>query len=1323
MRAIVRLLAFIYLWVGLGALAHAGSEVSGYAVSWRGGGSCQAANDAQGFRSLFSQDGVQVLPRVEAEDGWTWALQWTGYGRGRDTGPLPEATLVPSDNRIEYRRGRFTEWYENRPDGIEQGFVLPAPPDGEATEAPLHLELTLTGSLRPLISEDGQAIDFMAKDGRPVLRYAGLRVTDARGMVLPSWMEGFVRQDGGGIRLMVDARDAVYPIMVDPLTTASVWTNESNQANAEFGRVVATAGDVNGDGYSDLLVGAPFYDNGQTDEGRVYLYLGSPSGLALVPAWTAESNQTGARFGASASTAGDVNGDGFSDVIIGAPFYDNRETDEGRAFVYLGSPSGLSATPAWIRESDQASANYGASVACAGDVDNDGYADVLVGAYLWDNGATNEGGAFLYRGSAAGLALTPVWSQDGHQANAWYGYTVATAGDVNGDGFADVLVGAPQFDNDLTDEGRAYLYLGNATAVLGAPIWVQEGNQTSAQFGFSVATAGDTNGDGYADILVGAWQYTGAFSFSGRAFLYRGGAAGPSGTPFWTADGGSSNAYMGYSLGTVGDVDADGYGDFFVTQPFYSTGPTTGGGAAAVFLGRPTAAPGQLWSYVDPPANAAYGWSAAAGDVNGDGYADFVVGAPWDENGQTNEGLVYLYTGYFHNEQPAAQTRESDQAGAQAGTSVAFVGDINGDGFGDFVAGAPLYDNGQTDEGKVFVYSGTATGFTALPWNVETNQAGSQFGAAVGACGDVNGDGYADLLVGAPSYDDTSTDDGRAYVFLGSPTGLATTPAWIGHGAVAGATFGASVGTAGDVNGDGYADFLVGAPKDGTTEPFEGRAFLFLGSPGPLSTLPAWTAESNEADARFGSSVATAGDVNRDGYADVLVGAPQWTNGHSSEGRASLYLGSASGLATSAVWNWESSESGGRAGSSVASAGDVNGDGYADVLIGTPTPILQHVDLFYGSPAGLPPVPSATFPHAPTHGPSGWGTAVSSAGDFDGDGFADILMGDPTYGWDDAGTTSMGGVMLRFGSAAGIINFTDEVSGENNARLGASVSSGDVTGDGYADFIVGSPLCNHGQTGEGCVLMYYGGMSGPSIPPNPLLPRARTTDDARPIARWGKSDDFDALRLAMLGRSPFGRGRVRLEWELKPLGTLFDGTGTGAGALRDTGLAGVALSDLASGLTGGTAYHWRVRVRYDPTSIPFAARSRWITVPSGGWNESMLRTASTPASVGAGRAGAIDIAKAGLGVTMSWTGTASCLVSDTDHAIYEGTLGNFTSHVPVTCTTAPGHSWNFTPQAGNRYFLLVPINATREGSYGAGVGGAERPISAAACAPQLVACP
>src|SRR5262249_31525458 len=149
-------------------------------------------------------------------------------------------------------------------------------------------------------------------------------------------------------------KEAVYPIVVDPLTTSAVWTAESDQDHANFGFSVATAGDVNGDGYSDVIVSAPYFSNGETDEGRVYLYLGSASGLSTTPAWTAESNQAGAVFGLSVASAGDVNGDGYSDVIVGAPNYTNGQNGEGRAFVFLGSASGLAASPAWTAEGDQA---------------------------------------------------------------------------------------------------------------------------------------------------------------------------------------------------------------------------------------------------------------------------------------------------------------------------------------------------------------------------------------------------------------------------------------------------------------------------------------------------------------------------------------------------------------------------------------------------------------------------------------------------------------------------------------------------------------------------------------------------------------------------------------------------------------------------------------------------------------------------------------------------------------------------------------------------------------------------------------------------------
>src|SRR5206468_701949 len=175
-------------------------------------------------------------------------------------------------------------------------------------------------------------------------------------------------------------------------------------------------------------VGAFAYDNGQIDEGRAFVYMGSATGLATTPAWTAEGNQAGAAFSAPVASAGDVNGDGYSDVIVGAWLYSNGQTNEGRAYVYLGSLSGLSSTPAWIAESDQADALFGFPAATAGDVNGDGYSDVIVGATAYDHGETDEGAAFLYLGSASGLGTTPAWIGESDQVSASYGYVRGPAG-------------------------------------------------------------------------------------------------------------------------------------------------------------------------------------------------------------------------------------------------------------------------------------------------------------------------------------------------------------------------------------------------------------------------------------------------------------------------------------------------------------------------------------------------------------------------------------------------------------------------------------------------------------------------------------------------------------------------------------------------------------------------------------------------------------------------------------------------------------------------------------------------------------------------------
>ncbi len=238
------------------------------------------------------------------------------------------------------------------------------------------------------------------------------------------------------------------------------------------------------------------FDNGQTDEGRVFAYYGGASGLFVIPSWRRESDQAAAFFGFSVAPAGDVNGDGYADVLVGAHFYDNGQADEGRAYLYLGSNASLPPDVAWTVESDQAGAAFGASVATAGDVNGDGYSDVIVGTYQFDSGQANEGRANLYLGSAAGLAAAAGWTITGDQGAAHLGAAVATAGDVNGDGYADVLVGAIGYDNGQLNEGRAYLYLGSASGLSITPAWMAEGNRQNDAFGGSLGSAGGGMGSG-----------------------------------------------------------------------------------------------------------------------------------------------------------------------------------------------------------------------------------------------------------------------------------------------------------------------------------------------------------------------------------------------------------------------------------------------------------------------------------------------------------------------------------------------------------------------------------------------------------------------------------------------------------------------------------------------------------------------------------------------------------------------------------------------------------------------------------------------------------
>ena len=291
-----------------------------------------APNRSQNLRTYFTEGGVRVVRRTESEPDWELELSLIGYGRSGTVSSVGEARLVPNGNRIDYERGQIVEWYVNDPEGLEQGFTLFGPPEeaesGEI-DGPAFLALALGGSLSPVISTDGQAIDFAAPGGVKVLHYAALKVTDAGGRELPAWMEGFVEAGARGIRIVFDDAGAAYPVTVDPLLTTPAWVEEIDQAYAFFGTSVSTAGDVNGDGYADVIVGADGYDNGEDAEGRAYVYLGSAAGLQSSPFWIEEGNQAGANFGNSVSTAGDVNGDGYGDVIVGAISLRQRRGQRG----------------------------------------------------------------------------------------------------------------------------------------------------------------------------------------------------------------------------------------------------------------------------------------------------------------------------------------------------------------------------------------------------------------------------------------------------------------------------------------------------------------------------------------------------------------------------------------------------------------------------------------------------------------------------------------------------------------------------------------------------------------------------------------------------------------------------------------------------------------------------------------------------------------------------------------------------------------------------------------------------------------------------------
>lgn len=619
---------------------------SEYFIRWQGfSAAYRSPNRQHGLHTSYTNNAMQITPI--GDNDWSFSLTLKGIAVKDKLvyQPVNAPLVTNTDNVIRFTHDKqFTVEYINSTEGIRQNFIVHRPVPGAR-----QLSVQLFAAEGWNIRQSGTT-RLTFTQGAQSLHYDSLKVWDAKGRVLPAHFE----VSGSLVVINVEAKDAAYPITIDPLVTNGTPQNanlflQSNQVYGQMGFSVSSAGDVNADGYDDIIVGAPGYTNGQYREGVAYVYYGSSKGINPTTGTLLQCDIDTAQFGYCVKGLGDVNGDGFDDVGVGAPQVMGVWPllgFVGRFYVYYGSSAGISTTNPDLIEGANNNAYLGEVVSAAGDVNGDGYKDIIVSSRSAESQYGTPGIAWLYYGGPWGIMFTaPLQLEE--NIPAVFAMDVDGAGDVNGDGYDDVIIGSIGINSST--RGSARIYYGSSWGIDVVPNITFSRSRTL--FGGKVVRAGDVNGDGYDDVMISAGATI--TSLRDSIFVYNGSAAGTDSIP------------------------------------------------DAIF--------------VSPMDSASYGWGlASAGDINTDGFSDIIIGAYRARNGQVGEGMAYVHYGSSAgiNTTPGA-TFQSNQVNAQYGFGVAGAGDVNGDGYGDIIIGAPLYASGQSMEGGAFIYHGGATTTTA----------------------------------------------------------------------------------------------------------------------------------------------------------------------------------------------------------------------------------------------------------------------------------------------------------------------------------------------------------------------------------------------------------------------------------------------------------------------------------------------------------------------------------------------------------------------------------------------------------------------------------